>query len=71
MMVGAKQDLYRVQSETQGPAAGPQPDPAYGGRGGGFRGRGHGGGFARGASSTEEKVLAVVADQSLVITADL
>ena len=38
LMVGAKQDLYRVQLEAQGQAAGPQHDPAYGGQGGGFRG---------------------------------
>ena len=47
-MVGSKQDFYRVHSETPGPAVGPQHEPAHGGRGGGFIGRGHGGGFGRG-----------------------
>ena len=37
LMLDRKHDTYRVQAETQGPAAGPQPDLAYGGRGGGFR----------------------------------
>ena len=48
LMVGAKQDMYRVQSEPQGPVARPQHDPACGGHGGGFRERGRGGGFGRG-----------------------
>ena len=47
-MLDRKHDVYRVQADTQGPAAGPQPDLTYGVRGGGFRGRGRGGGFARG-----------------------
>ena len=48
LMVGANQDMYKVQSEPQGPAAGPQHDQAYGGRGGGLRGQGRGGGFGCG-----------------------
>ena len=47
-MVKRKHDLYRVQSETPGPATGPQHEPAPIGRGGGFRGQGRGGGFGRG-----------------------
>ena len=47
-MIERKNDLYRVQSETPGPAAGPQHEPAHVGRGGGFRGQGHGGGFGHG-----------------------
>ena len=47
-MVDRKHDLYRVQSETLGPVAAPQHEPAPIGRGGGFRGRGRGGGFGRG-----------------------
>ena len=47
-MVGSKQDLYRVQSETQGQAAGPQHDLAYVGHGGGFRGQGGFRGFGWG-----------------------
>ena len=38
LMLDRKHDLYRVQSETQGPASGPQHDPAHVGHGGGFRG---------------------------------
>ena len=44
-MVDRKHDLYRVQSETPGPAAGPQNELTPIGRGGGF---GHGEGFGRG-----------------------
>ena len=44
-MLDRKHDVYRVQSETQDPAAGPHPDLAYGGRGGGF---GQGEGFGHG-----------------------
>ena len=47
-MIERKHDFYRVQSETSGPAAGPQNEPAHDGCGGGFRGRGRGGGFGRG-----------------------
>ena len=47
-MVKRKHDLYRVQLETPGPAAGPQHEPAYIGHGGGF---GHGEGFGRGQGS--------------------
>ena len=43
-----KHDLYRVQSETPSPIAGPQHEPDRDGRGGGFRGRGRGGAFGRG-----------------------
>ncbi len=44
-MIERKHDIYRVQSEAQGPGVGPQYDQAREGRGGGFRGRGHGEGF--------------------------
>ena len=47
-MVKRKNDLYRVQSKTLGPIAGPQHQLAHDGGGGGFRGRGHGGGFGCG-----------------------
>ena len=47
-MVERKHDLYKVQSVTPGLAAGPQHDSAYGGRGGGFRGRGGFRGFGHG-----------------------
>ena len=47
-MIDRTHDLYKVQSETSGPAAGLQHEPAHDGRGGGFRGRGRGGGFSRG-----------------------
>ena len=41
-MIERKHDIYRVQSETPGPVAGPQYEPAHDGCSGGYRGRGRG-----------------------------
>ena len=47
-MIERKNDLYRVQTETPGPAVGPQHEPTHVDCGGGFIGRGHGGGLGHG-----------------------